>query len=57
MNRHFETPQPQQEGLGAQRLVERDLGKPFAVLVPNLGEPTAVPEALLTGRVLVDSVD
>src|SRR5712691_12976191 len=50
-------PPTQQQGLGAQRLVQRDLSPRFAVLVPNLDEPTAVPEALLTGRVLDDSVE
>src|SRR5437588_282100 len=50
-------PPTQQQGLGAQRLVELDLGPRFAVLVPNLAEPAAVPEALVTGRVLADSVE
>src|SRR5437660_8939054 len=50
-------PPTQQQGLGAQRLVELDLGPLFAVLVPDLAEPAAVPEAPLTGRVLDDSVE
>src|SRR5437588_4853209 len=53
----FVAPPAQQQGLGTQRLVELDLGPLFAVLVPNLAEPAAVPEALVTGRVLDDSVE
>src|SRR5258708_5865966 len=49
-------PPPEQEGLGAERLGVLDLAPLFAVLSPNLEEPAAVPEALLTGRVLRDSV-
>src|SRR5262249_6249948 len=47
----------QQQRLGAQRLVVSDLGPRFAVSVPNLAEPAAAPEALLTSRVLDDSVE
>src|SRR5580693_4731225 len=50
----------QQHGLGAQRLVEQDLGRLFAALGPKLADttdPAAVPEALLAGRVLDDSVE
>jgi hypothetical protein len=50
-------PPTQQQGLGAQRLVELDLGPLLAVFVPNLVEPAAVPEALLAGGVLDDSVE
>jgi len=49
-------PPAQQQGLGAQRLGVLGLAPLFAVLIPNLEEPAAVPEALLTGRVLRDSV-
>src|SRR5580700_4866859 len=48
----------QQHGLGAQRLVEQDLGGLFAALeLADLADPAAEPEALLTGRVLDDSVE
>src|SRR6202011_4283314 len=47
----------QQHRLGPERLVEPDLGPRFAVFVLNPVEPAAVPEALLTGRVLDDSVE
>src|SRR5712691_8037980 len=50
-------PPAQQEGLGAQRLVERDLGPLFEVLAPKLAEPAAEPEALLTVGVLDHSVE
>ena len=47
----------QQQGLGAQRLVELDLGPLFEVLAPDLAEPAAQPEALLTVGVLDHSVE
>src|SRR5260370_5368303 len=47
----------QQQGLGAQRLVEPHLRPRFAVLVPNLEKPATAPEALLTGRMLDDSIE
>jgi len=47
----------QQEGLGPQRLLKLDLGPLFKVLAPKLAEPAAEPEALLTVRVLDDSVE
>src|SRR6516165_5562804 len=47
----------QEQGLGTQRLGELDLGPRFAVLVQKLVEPAAVPEALLAGRVLDDSIE
>src|SRR5258706_11919910 len=47
----------EQHGLGAQRLVEQALGGLFASSVADATEPAAVPEALLTGRVLDDSVE
>src|SRR6266566_7623139 len=50
-------PPTQQQGLGAQRLVELELGPRFEVLVPELAEPAAQPEALLTVRVLDHSVE
>jgi hypothetical protein len=46
-----------QQGVGAQCLVELELRPRFAILVPHLEDPTAAPEALLTGRVLHDSVE
>jgi hypothetical protein len=45
----------QQKRLGAQRLVEGGLVEIFAVL--DLADPAAEPEALVTGRVLDDSVE
>src|SRR6266436_6303980 len=45
----------QQEGPGGQRLVERELGKLWAI--PDQADPAADPEALVTGRVLDDSVE
>src|SRR5205814_306478 len=50
-------PPAQQQGLGAQRLLEQYPGPRFTVLVPDLAEPAAVPEALLTSRVEGDSVE
>ena len=50
-------PPAQQQGLGAQRLAERDAGPLFEVLAPKLAEPAAEPEALRTVRVLDDSVE
>src|ERR1700733_13392785 len=43
-------PPAQPQGPGAQRPAELGLGPRFAVFVPNLAEPAAVPEAFLTGR-------
>src|SRR5215467_3533543 len=48
-------PPAQQHGLAAQRLVERELVELYAVRDP--ADPTADPEALVTGRVLDDSVE
>jgi len=45
----------EQQGLGAQRLVEQDLGGLFAG--GGSAGPAAEPEALLTSRVLDDSVE
>jgi hypothetical protein len=45
----------QQQGLGAQRVVERELADPWAVL--DQADPAAATEALVTGRVLDDSVE
>src|SRR5262245_26796879 len=45
----------QQQGLGAQRLVERGLVEIFAVL--DLADPAADPETLVTGRVLDHPVE
>src|SRR5215468_12088696 len=47
-------PPAQQEGLGAQRLVEREFADLWAVL--DQADPAADPEAFVTGRVLDDSV-
>src|SRR5206468_13088088 len=47
----------QQHGLGTQRLVERDLGCFFTTAVADTTDPTAVPEPLVTGRVLDDAVE
>src|SRR5206468_3983059 len=47
----------QQHGLGTQRLVERDLGCFFTTAVADATDPTAVPEPLVTGRVLDDPVE
>src|SRR6266566_7620366 len=47
----------QQHGLGTQRLVERDLGCFFTAPVADTPDPTAVPEALVTGRVLDDAIE
>jgi hypothetical protein len=46
----------EQQGLGVHRLGEQRVGPPFAVLVPNPGEPVPPSEALLPPRVLDDSV-
>src|SRR5438445_4364698 len=48
-------PPAQQQGLGAQRLVERKPVELWAVL--NQADPAAEPEALVTGRVLDNSVE
>jgi len=47
----------QQHGLGAQRLVECDPGRLVAAPVADTTDPAAVPEALVAGRVLDDSVE
>jgi len=49
-------PPAQQPGLGAERIVERDLVPRLEVLAAELDEPAAQPEALLTVGVLDDSV-
>src|SRR6266849_3966351 len=48
-------PPTQQQSLGAQRLVERELGQLWAAR--DHADPAADPEALITGRVLDDSVE
>src|SRR5207249_4638054 len=48
-------PPAHQQALGAQRLVERGLADGGAVL--DVAHPAAKPEALVTGRVLDDSVE
>src|SRR5437870_13767123 len=45
----------QQQGLGAQRLIERELVDLWAVL--DQAVPAAEPETLVAGRVLDDSVE
>src|SRR5206468_11858491 len=50
-------PSTQQQGLGSQRLLETHLGPLFEVVAPELAEPAAQAEALLTVRVLDDSVE
>src|SRR4029453_509815 len=50
-------PATQQERFGAHRLVEHDLGPLLAVFVATRGDPAAVPESLLPGRVLDDTVE
>ena len=50
-------PPAEQQGPGAQRLVELDLDPRLAVPVPDVAEPAAEPETLLTGRVLDNSVE
>ena len=45
----------EQKGLGAKRVVERGLPDGGAVL--DQADPAAEPEALVTGRILNDSVD
>src|SRR5580704_9231299 len=45
----------QQEGRGGKRLVERELGKLWAIA--DQADPATDPEALVTGRVLDDSVE
>src|SRR5262249_28439681 len=47
----------QQHGLGLERLVERDLGCFFTSSITDATDPTAVPEALVAGRVLDDTVE
>src|SRR5207247_4028029 len=47
-------PPTQQQGLGAQRLLERELVGPWAVL--DQADPAAATEAFVAGRVLDDSV-
>src|SRR6266487_407235 len=44
----------EQLGLGAQRLVEQDLGRLFATPLTDTTDPAAAPEAFRTGRVLHD---
>src|SRR6266540_4367196 len=48
-------PPAQQQGLGAQRLVERELVDLWAVL--DQADPATDPEAFVTSRVLDDSVE
>jgi hypothetical protein len=48
---------PEQPGLGAQGVVERDLVPGFEVLASELDEPAAALEVLLAVRVLDDSVE
>ena len=52
----LEGPSTQQQGLRSQRLLERDLKERLEVVFPNVDEPTAVSEALLTGWILYDSI-
>src|SRR2546427_6857467 len=47
----------EQLSLGAQRLVEQDLGRFFATPLTDTTDPAAAPEALRAGRVLNDSVE
>src|SRR5206468_11742939 len=47
----------EQLGLGAQRLVEQDLGRLFATPLTDTTDPATALEALRTGRVLDDSVE
>src|SRR5213080_2891712 len=47
----------QQHGLGSQRLVERDLGYFFTAPFADTPDPTAMPEALVTGRGLDDAIE
>jgi hypothetical protein len=44
-------------GIGAQRLVEQDLGCLFATTLTDTTDPAAPPEAFYAGRVLDDSVE
>jgi hypothetical protein len=44
-------------GLGAQRLVEHDLGRLIAIPLTDTADPAPALEALHTGRVLNDSVE
>ena len=46
-----------QLGLGAQHLVEEDLGRSFATTLADTTDPAAAPEPFHTGRVLDDSVE
>src|SRR5205823_2969034 len=48
-------PPTQQQSLGAQRLVERELGQLWAAR--DHADPAADPEALVTSRVLDDSIE
>src|SRR5713101_3083802 len=50
-------PPAQQKGLGAQRLVERNLGRLVATLAADATDPAATAEALDPRRVLDDSVE
>src|ERR1700730_3318912 len=50
-------PPTQEQGLGAQRLVQLDLGPLLEVLGSKLAEPAPLPEAFFTGRVLDDSIE
>src|SRR5207249_6590217 len=47
----------QQHGLGSQHLVERDLRYFFTAPFADTPDPTAMPEALVTGRVLDDAIE
>src|SRR5205823_10359894 len=47
----------EQLALGAQRLVEQDLGRLFATPLTDTTDPAAAPEALRAGRVLDGSVE
>src|ERR1043166_5399269 len=47
----------QQHGLGAQRLIERDFGCFFAARAADPPDPAPVPEALVTGRILDDTIE
>src|SRR5438034_6143794 len=47
----------QQHGLCFQCLVERDLGYLFTAPFADTPDPTAMPEALVTGRVLDNAIE
>src|SRR5579859_7287088 len=49
-------PPTQEQGLGAQRLVELNFGPFLEALGTKLAEPAALPESFFTGRVLDDSI-